>query len=434
MKPKRRTFLFGAGSMIEWNGPKTGELTDIILKTGFKTNNGNTITQFIYDTLHDKGFRDVSFETIISVIEEFIVFYSNFNSDNNIPSTISCFFNAKFEDELLNFSVKGGIRKHGYVLEIPKGVSNDFSKISLYNENPEQYFFEHLIGEILTNVSARVIDYSYFSQNHSKVHLDALHSKAFVEWMKLHLNQTPLRLYTLNYDNVFKVLLEQNAIPIFDGFDTSIFIDFHANIRPQVAKILNDFNVNVHYNLHGSVNWDVEQLDFHELPNPEIFYRHYPNLPINNAPSSIQIEKGRTLMLTNIISGYQKAQKSMITPFKQMQSSFDKDCCLCDEIYVIGYSFGDEHINSSLRTAIRHNGGLKILIVDPFFRKNDFDVEVAMKLFSAREKRNIVPRKIEENIYSFVDDTFIVYTMTFSEFRERQLSLYNIAAGGIHDY
>jgi hypothetical protein len=31
-----------------------------------------------------------------------------------------------------------------------------------------------------------------------------------------------------------------------------------------------------------------------------------------------------------------------MTPFRQMQSAFDKDCILADKITIIGYSFNDE--------------------------------------------------------------------------------------------
>lgn len=39
-------------------------------------------------------------------------------------------------------------------------------------------------------------------------------------------------------------------------------------------------------------------------------------LPLTNDPVSLQVEKGKTLLVTNIITGYQKAQRGMITPFK----------------------------------------------------------------------------------------------------------------------
>ena len=87
-------------------------------------------------------------------------------------------------------------------------------------------------------------------------------------------------------------------------------------------------------------------------------------------------------MLSNIITGYQKTQRGILPPFKQMQSAFDKDCCFADKIYIVGYSFSDEDINASLKIAVQFNKNVKVIIVDPAFTKNDFDVNVAIKIFS----------------------------------------------------
>jgi flagellar assembly factor FliW len=283
----------------------------------------------------------------------------------------------------------------------------------------------------LTGISSLVIEYSYYSKAHATLDVNSDSSKSYIEWMKLHKEQTSLRLYTLNYDRIFPTLLSENGISMFEGFDAELIEDSTYGVRPNVNRILRDFDADVCYNLHGCINWDVEELDFHQLDNPEIFFKKYPNLPVNNTPASVQIEKGKTMMVTNIVTGYQKAQKSMIAPFKQMQSAFDIDCSLSDEIYVVGYSFGDEHINESLRTAIRHNSNLKMIIVDPYFMKNDFDVTVSMKLFSAARSNFVFAKTIEKDVHSHMDGTFLVYTMTFEEFRKRQLNPYNKAAKGI---
>ena len=121
-------------------------------------------------------------------------------------------------------------------------------------------------------------------------------------------------------------------------------------------------------------------------------------------------------MITNIVTGYQKAQKAMISPFKQMQSAFDRDCCFVEELYIIGYSFGDEHINASIRTALRHNQNLKMIIVDPFFMKNDLDLAVSIKIFSATDKHMQIPKKLDKEVHSHFGGAFIVYTMNFKEF------------------
>jgi hypothetical protein len=226
-------------------------------------------------------------------------------------------------------------------------------------------------------------------------------------------------------------LLFKNDVKIFDGFDHNAVKTSDYDLRPNVYRILRDFATDVCYNLHGCVNWNVEELDFHQLANPEILYKKYPNFQVNNTPASVQMEKGKTMMVTNIVTGYQKAQKSMIAPFKQMQSAFDIDCSLSEEIYIIGYSFGDEHINESLRTAIRHNPKLKMIIIYPYFMKNNLDLAVNRKLFSATNKNFNFPKTIDKNVHSHMNGTFLVYTMTFEEFRKRQLNPFNRTARGI---
>ncbi|PNW26935.1 SIR2 family protein [Formosa algae] len=74
------------------------------------------------------------------------------------------------------------------------------------------------------------------------------------------------------------------------------------------------------------------------------------------------------MVVSNIISGYQKTQKLSVAPFRQMQSAFDRDCLFTEKIYIIGYSFGDKHINEMIRVAITHNPNVKIIIIDPSYK------------------------------------------------------------------
>jgi hypothetical protein len=54
----------------------------------------------------DEG--DINFETIINIIEEYIVYYSYYNSKKEIPSLSKTFFSSRFEEMILNFSIHGG--------------------------------------------------------------------------------------------------------------------------------------------------------------------------------------------------------------------------------------------------------------------------------------------------------------------------------------
>src|SRR5690606_2729418 len=175
---------------------------------------------------------------------------------------------------------------------------------------------------------------------------------------------------------------------------------------------------NVHYNLHGSVFWEVQARDKSQLPNPYFYLTESPNFPVNSYEySTKQSERGKTIFLSNIITGYQKTQRSIFAPFKQMLSAFDKDCLSANNIYIIGYSFNDEHVNACLRTAIEYNKKMKIIIVDPAFTTNDFDLNVAIKIFSSvGDAHEMKAKTISPKLHSFFDGKFIVHEKTFKDY------------------
>jgi len=132
----KRLFLFGAGAEFEWDAPTTSELTELVLESGFKMcDNKTTVTRFIYQTLLHNAYatKDVNFETIISVIEELVVYYANYDSNRGIQSVYSCFFESKFKNEILNFSIEGGKKNMVMHLKFLKVLSiisvNDLCKM-----------------------------------------------------------------------------------------------------------------------------------------------------------------------------------------------------------------------------------------------------------------------------------------------------------------
>ena len=422
MQQKRTVFLFGSGATLAWGSPPTSELTELIRESGFKTTDNKTpISEFIYTTLLDNGYssNDVNFETIISVIEELIVYYSQFNSDTKTPSLVSRFFCPRYhEAQLLNYPIKGGILKHGYQLELPAG---GLSKPAYHNETPSQLYFQTLLSRLLEDISAKIDTYAHHTAGSSMQNVDSETSKSFVSWMKLRSAKGILRLYTLNYERIFKILLSRAGLALFEGFDCGEYIG-NDRLRANVCRILSDTTSHIHYNLHGSAFWEVRDLDKKQLPNPEIVLSPFaPSASGFNGLASVQIEKGKTLLVTNIVTGYQKAQRAMISPLKQMQAAFDRDCCFADDLYVVGYSFGDEHINESIKTAIRHNKNLKITIVDPQFIKNEMDRQLARPLFSFRQDGNINKRRVvPDRLYTYFDGAISVHTIPFEEFLESQ--------------
>jgi hypothetical protein len=54
LSKQRNVLLFGEGAAIDWGGPETKELTNLVLESGFATSSGSmTITKFIF--LHLKN-------------------------------------------------------------------------------------------------------------------------------------------------------------------------------------------------------------------------------------------------------------------------------------------------------------------------------------------------------------------------------------------
>ncbi|PVD49289.1 hypothetical protein DC498_25790 [Terrimonas sp.] len=420
----RSAFLFGAGATIDWKSPSTSDLTKILLDSGFRiTDNTTRITKFIYDKLLSNGFNssDVNFETIINVIEELALYYSKYQKE--IPHSLySCFFEPKFETELFNFSVLKNEYSSRFELQIPKGKKYDFARFAHYDQTPTELYFQYLIQGLLSDISAEVSHYSYHSESHSVIDFESEVSKDFTKWMQSKFQSSILRMYTLNYERIFKVLLEKNGIDIFEGFHERQETYIGKVSRANIPKILNDVESNIYYNLHGSAFWQVRDLDNYQLPHVEIFDSDFPHLQMNDSPATLQIEKGKNILVTNIVTGFQKAQRGMIPPIRQMQAAFDRDCCLADELFIIGYSFNDEHINQCLKTGLRHNRNLKVKIVDPNFIKNKMDEHFSIQIFPFTDQgfENMRPKKVKENLYSFHGDTFTVYTVTFGQFLKEQ--------------
>jgi hypothetical protein len=425
MSIKRNVILFGAGAVIDWGGPKTPDLTKMIRESGFYITDGKTrITEFIYNKLLEApGYaeNDINFETIINVIEELIVYYANHGLRKKVPALMKPFFNINFEREILNFSIIGGEIKQFYKLHIP-GKGDEWAIMNHGQETPEQFFLQQLLAHLLTDITLEIERYAYHTASKSNVLTEKNEeiNNLFQNWINFINGDNVLRMYTLNYDRNFKILLARSIYKyeIFEGFDCGDVIGYTDELRPQARRILEDQKSHIHYNLHGSVFWRVKALNQYQLELPEFYLACGAYLEQNTDEfPTFQSEKGKTVFLTNFITGYQKTQRAIFSPFRQMQAAFDRDCIFCDKLFIVGYSFGDEHINSSIRTALQENKNFKIEIIDPSFKQNEFDLMVMLKIFSASDRMYTdFPTNISENVHGFLNGTVTVHAKTFKQF------------------
>jgi len=403
----RNIILFGAGAVIDWGGPNTDELTDIVVTSGFETKEGEKITDRIKSILENKG-HTVNFETILSVIEEIIIYYSGASKLDLNKSFLTPFLiESDLLSQMLNYSLKGNTSNY-YSLDIPKFESSS-SKQASPGTNPNQFFFELLLVELHTFIGNRISKYNFYTKKKRDI-VESSEKQSlnnvFANWIKaIKAKGDIIRLYTLNYDRLSKVILENRNIRVFEGFNSNTILSNDENIEPDLKKIITDNNCLCSYNLHGCINWELKILNNHKsyiptLKNGEKFAFNYPDFP------NIEIEKGKPSIYTNVIAGYQKAQRSALAPYKQMQAAFDRDCLIANNIIIVGYSFSDEHINESIRMALLYNGKAKIHIIDCGFN-NSLD----LKYFS--EFSNLItyerPENITDNVYKFGNTYAYIY-------------------------
>jgi len=136
-------------------------------------------------------------------------------------------------------------------------------------------------------------------------------------------------VFTVNYDLLLEIALEQCAVPYFDGFTGNYQARFQTDLVEAMPPHDNDsvpaFFVRL-WKLHGSINWAWRA-------NNEVVRLGQPSetLPAAIYPSDTKYDESRRV------------------PFVVLQDRFRRSLhhpeTLC---LVAGYSFGDAHINELL--------------------------------------------------------------------------------------
>jgi len=420
MADKKVVFLFGAGAVLDWGAPKTicnrealafipehGSdevknrvccLTHMMTATGFYGNDGSRITDKVFKILTSKNAKSsINFETIISVIEDLYAYWASQKSKepNNLFSMVN--LDAQSQDLFFFEHSKPNPVTRKYSISIPKfpSLQEDYVSDEL---NPILKYYEMFLTDLLGGIKGHVSKYSYYTRGRHNVIFNETNNilnDNFCKWMKSFISDNcSLRMYTLNYDRLFKVLLQNNEVDVFEGFELNgVVADYQQAIPPNLPRIVSDFTSHVHYNLHGSASWNIEELNVNHLPGYQ--YCLVPFGEIYSPAATIEIEKGRRLLLSNIITGYQKIQKTSISPFRQMFSAFDRDCFVADKLYIVGYSLGDEHINDIIRNSRKYNTKLEIILINPSFDDKQFALDFI--LHWGRPQRELIYENVGDH-------------------------------------
>ncbi len=239
-------------------------------------------------------------------------------------------------DDLKNALIKSEHIEH--ILSFLEGIAqlDRFSKV-LYEGAKQPHDWQGLILAIKKAI-AEIIE--------SRVDLKCDAHKEFAKWLLSRNGET--EVYTTNYDLVLEAAFESESVMYFDGFVGSMSPQFQpAAIDPvmwNVSKEVRPPNSWVRlWKLHGSINWDAKKCD------DQLIVRRTPNKveACLIYPSSTKYVDSRRL------------------PFIVLQDKFRRS--LYSEkvtIVILGYGFGDEHLNEIIFDALNRNRNLDVNILN----------------------------------------------------------------------
>lgn len=227
-------------------------------------------------------------------------------------------------------------------------LKTDEGRIFLESENLEVEEIRrhlHKIKEIILSYTASIVEII-----DGNVRKDQIKEKlsGFIGWLqKQYDGKSKIDLFTLNFDLLLETIL-------LDAFGTEEFTDFHVprgswrgaekfNFSPQ--ENLLDFgrrNIKLHH-LHGSLS------SFKRLRDGRVFKLKTEDIRLKDFYRNLDTSD----CFPSIITGGYKSDKVQMSPFNYYYNQFkvkmmDPDV-ICDELYIIGYSFRDQHINEAIK-------------------------------------------------------------------------------------
>lgn len=167
------------------------------------------------------------------------------------------------------------------------------------------------------------------------IHID------FAEWIARADRKFPIEIFTTNYDYLFEVGLEEKKVPYYDGFSGSFRPFFNSesvedlNFTPNETKL---------WKIHGSLGWHID--------NSTVWRKDSDDQDILIYPSSLK---------------YADSKKQPYTALMDRLSNYLKQP---DSVLITcGYSFGDQHINERIITALKTNTTAHVfaLLFDAFW-------------------------------------------------------------------
>lgn len=156
--------------------------------------------------------------------------------------------------------------------------------------------------------------------------------RKLARWMAKTSRQNPIEIFTVNYDILVEHALEAERIPIFDGFVGSYQPFFHSDSLRRLESAPGA-NWSRLWKMHGSVTWRRIEQDGRERV-------------IRGEPDTAG---------EMIYPSFQKYDESRQQPYSTFTDRLSRFLEQDDALLIVaGFSFGDEHINNLIFSALEN--------------------------------------------------------------------------------
>jgi hypothetical protein len=199
-----------------------------------------------------------------------------------------------------------------------------------------------LIKQIKNQIRAKV-------SIHKGIDLKDVIHVDFAEWIGRADRKYPIEIFTTNYDYLFELALEDKNVPFYDGFTGSYQPFFNAESIDDLNFLPNQVKL---WKIHGSLGWHFDE------PTKKVWRKDSDDEDILIYPSTLK---------------YNDSKKQPYTALGDRLTNFLKQP---DTVLIIcGYSFGDEHINERITTALSSNTSshVYVLFYDIVWKNNKRD-------------------------------------------------------------
>ena len=164
----------------------------------------------------------------------------------------------------------------------------------------------------------------------------------FASWIKNADRKYAVEIFTTNYDYLIEIGLENNNIPYYDGFTGSYNPFFDANSLEDLNFLVQETKL---WKMHGSLGL------YNDKDTGKIIRGNFKGSSETNDlliyPSSLK---------------YSNSKKQPYASFMDRLNAFLKQ----DDavLFVCGYSFGDEHINERILTALKADTTAHVFVLN----------------------------------------------------------------------